>query len=81
MVGTRRGGKPKAPIVETPYFTISWTDELETALIDIMRRYINGGKLADNVFKKQDYIAIVIELQPIYISLGIGSATNVISGI
>jgi hypothetical protein len=81
MVGIRRGGKPKVPIIETPYFTISWTDELETALINIIRYYINGGKLADNIFKKQDHAAIVIELQPIYVSLGIGPATNVISGI
>jgi hypothetical protein len=62
MVGTRRGGKPKAPIVETLYFIMSWSDELESALIDIMRHYINGGKLVDNVFKKQDHTAIVIEL-------------------
>jgi hypothetical protein len=62
MVGIRRGGKPKAPIVETLYFIMSWSDELETALIDIIRRYINGGKLVDNVFKKQDYAVIVIEL-------------------
>jgi hypothetical protein len=81
MVGIYRGGKPKAPIVETPYFTMSWSDELETALIDIMRYYINRGKLADNIFKKQDHAAIAIELQPIYVSLGIGPATNIISGI
>jgi hypothetical protein len=62
MVGIRRGGKPKAPIVETLYFIMSWSDELETALIDIIRRYINGGKLADNVFKKQDHTAIAMEL-------------------
>jgi hypothetical protein len=60
---------------------MSWSDKLETALIDIMRRYIDRGKLADNVFKKQDYTAIVIELQPIYVSLGIGPATNVVSGV
>ena len=81
MVGTRRGGKPKVPIVETLYFIMSWSDELESALIDIIRRYINGGKLADNVFKKQDHTAIAIELQPLYVSLGIGPATNVISGV
>jgi hypothetical protein len=57
-----------------------WPDELEAALIDIMRRYIEGGKLADNVFKKIDYAAIAVELQPAYISLGVGPATNIISG-
>jgi hypothetical protein len=62
MVGIRRGGKPKVPIIEIPYFTMSWSDELETALINIIRCYINRGKLADNVFKKQDYMVIVIEL-------------------
>jgi hypothetical protein len=46
-----------------------------------MRRYINGGKLTDNVFKKQDYTVIAIELQPLYVSLGIGPTTNVISGV
>jgi hypothetical protein len=27
-----------------------------------MRRYIEGGKLADNVFKKLDFVLMVIEL-------------------
>jgi hypothetical protein len=39
-----------------------WPDELETTLIEIMRRYIEGGKLADNVFKKVDFASMAIEL-------------------
>jgi hypothetical protein len=46
-----------------------------------MRYYIKRGKLADNVFKKTDFISIVVELQPVYISLNIGPATNIIAGL
>jgi hypothetical protein len=45
-----------------------------------MRRYIEGRKLADNVFKKVDFAFIVVELQPAYVSLNIGPATNIIAG-
>ena len=82
MVRTRLTAQAKAPpVVETASFSMLWPDELETALIDIIRRYIEGGKLADNVFKKSDHTAIALELQPLYVSLGVGPATNVISGI
>jgi hypothetical protein len=56
-----------------------WLDKLKTALINILRRYIKGGKLADNVFKKPDYTAIVVELQPIYVSLRVSPSTNIIA--
>jgi len=45
-----------------------------------MRRYIEGGKLADNVFKKLDFALIVIELQSTYVSLNISPTTNIIAG-
>jgi hypothetical protein len=54
MVGIRKSTKAKALVVviESTSFLMLWPDELETALIEIIRRYIKGGKLADNVFKK-----------------------------
>ena len=57
-----------------------WPDELETTLINIIRRYIEGGKLVDNVFKKIDFVSIVVELQPVYVSLNISPTTNIITG-
>jgi hypothetical protein len=39
-----------------------WPDELETTLINIIRYYIKGGKLADKVFKKIDFVSIAVEL-------------------
>jgi hypothetical protein len=39
---------------------------------------IKGGKLADNVFKKEGCIPIAIELQPAYISLNVSPACNLI---
>jgi len=42
-----------------------------------MQYYIKGGKLADNVFKRVDFILIVVELQPVYVFLNIGSTTVV----
>ena len=81
MVRTRKSTKAVAPVVVEPTsFSMLWPDELKTALIDILRRYIKGGKLADNVFKKPDYTAIVVELQPIYVSLRVGPSTNIIAG-
>ena len=43
-------------------FKIEWPEELEIILIEIIRRYIEGEKLADNIFKAQDYIAITIKI-------------------
>jgi hypothetical protein len=81
MVRTRKTTTAKAlNTVEPTSFSIIWSDELETALIDIMRRYSKRGKLADNVFKKIDFVSIAVELQPVYISLNIGPATNIITG-
>jgi hypothetical protein len=63
MVRTRKVTNAKASIiVELASFSIIWPDELETTLIKIMRRYIEGGKLADNVFKKLDFALMAIEL-------------------
>ena len=58
-----------------------WPDELETTLIKIMWRYIEGRKLVDNVFKKLDFALMVIELQSIYVSLNISPTTNIITGL
>jgi hypothetical protein len=81
MVRIRKTTNAKAPnIVEPTSFSMIWPDELETALIEIMRRYIEGGKLADNVFKKTDFVSMAVELQPVYVSLNIGPATNIIAG-
>jgi hypothetical protein len=52
----------KAKETGTTSFQMLWTDELEVVLIEIMRRYIEGGRLADNMFKAQDYIMIVIKI-------------------
>ena len=43
-------------------FLIKWPDKLKVILINIMRYYIKGEKLADNTFKVQDHIIIIIEL-------------------
>ena len=63
MVRTRKVTNAKASIIVEPAsFSMIWPDELETTLIKIMWRYIEGRKLADNVFKKLDFALIVIEL-------------------
>lgn len=63
MVRTRKITNTKASIIVEPAsFSMIWPDELETTLIEIMRRYIEGGKLADNVFKKVDFASMAIEL-------------------
>jgi hypothetical protein len=72
---------PKAKETGTTSFQMLWTDELEVVLIEIMRRYIEGGRLADNMFKAQDYTAIAIEIQSSYISLNVGPACNRVSGV
>jgi hypothetical protein len=41
---------------------MDWTNKLEVILIKIMRRYIKGRKLADNVFRKEDHVAIAIKM-------------------
>jgi hypothetical protein len=53
---------PKAKDAATVSFKMEWPEELEIVLIEIMRRYIEGGKLADNMFKAQDYIAIAVKI-------------------
>jgi hypothetical protein len=53
---------PKAKETGTTSFQILWTDELKVVLIKIMRRYIERRRLADNMFKAQDYTAIAIEI-------------------
>jgi hypothetical protein len=58
---------------------MEWLDELEVVLIEILRRYIEGGKLANNTFKVQDYVAIAIEIQSSYVSLNVSLASNIIS--
>ena len=60
-------------------FKMEWLEELKVILIEIIRCYIKGGKLTDNMFKVQDYITIVIEIQSLYISLNISLAYNIIS--
>jgi hypothetical protein len=63
MVCTRKTINAKAPnTVELTSFSIIWPDELETTLINIMRRYIERGKLVDNVFKKIDFVSMAVEL-------------------
>jgi len=52
----------KAKETGTTSFQMLWTDELEVVLIEIIRRYIEGGRLTDNIFKAQDYIAIAIKI-------------------
>jgi hypothetical protein len=42
---------PKVKETGTTSFQILWTDKLEVVLIEIMRRYIEGRRLADNIFK------------------------------
>jgi hypothetical protein len=80
IVRTRKSTKAVALVVVEPTsFLMLWPDKLKTALINILRRYIKGGKLAENVFKKPDYIAIAVELQPIYVSLRVGPSTNIIT--
>jgi hypothetical protein len=80
IVRTRKTTIAKAISVEQSSFSIIWSDLLETALIEIIRRYIKGGKLADNIFKKVDFASIAVELQPAYVSLNISPATNIIAG-
>jgi hypothetical protein len=81
MVRTRKSTKAVALVVVKPTsFSMPWPDELKTALINIVRCHIKGGKLADNVFKKPDYTAKAVELQPIYVSLRVGPSTNIIAG-
>jgi hypothetical protein len=60
---------------------MEWPDELEVVLIEIMRRYIEGGRLADNTFKAQDHSTIALEIQSSYVSLNVGPACNIISGV
>jgi len=72
---------PKAKDTATTLFKMEWPDELEVILIEIMRRYIEGEKLADNTFKAQDYIAIAVEIQSSYVSFKVGPACNIISGV
>jgi hypothetical protein len=43
-------------------FIIEWPDELKVILIEIIRRYIKSRKITDNVFRKEDYLAIAIKL-------------------
>jgi len=63
MVRIRKTINTKAPnTVEPTSFSIIWPDELETVLINIMQYYIEGEKLADNVFKKIDFVSIAVEL-------------------
>jgi hypothetical protein len=71
----------KAKDAATVSFKMEWLEELEVVLIEIMRRYIEGGKLADNMFKAQDYTAIAVEIQSLYVSLNVGPACNIISGV
>jgi hypothetical protein len=74
----RRTAPP--PVEALSSFQMSWPEELESALIEIMRSYIKSGKLADNVFKKTDHTAIALELQPTCSSLDLGPDTNIILG-
>ena len=71
----------KAKDAATVSFKMEWPEELEVVLIEIMRCYIEGGKLADNIFKAQDYTAITVEIQSLYISLNISPACNIVSGV
>jgi hypothetical protein len=64
MVRIRKSTKAKAPliIIELVAFSILWPNELEAAFINIIQYYIKERKLANNIFKKINYTAIIVEL-------------------